>query len=281
METSDLTVVIVTLKSEEVIFTCLDSIPSNIKVIVVENSNNKKFKDQLEEKYQNTKCILAGENNGYAIGNNIGLRKVNTKYALILNPDTVLEKNAIKNFFINVQQSLDFAIIGPAIQKKEDKSNKILNDEKNLREVEYVKGFAMFLNLKQFENVGFFDENFFIYFEEIDLCKRLKSNGKTIYLNKNLEINHIGGSSHNQSINLEMELSRNWHWMWSTFYFNKKHHGYFIALIKILGKFFSSAIKMFYYSLIFNNKMRKIYFQRFSGLFNSISGKKSWYRPQI
>ena len=52
METSDLTVVIVTLKSEEVIFTCLDSIPSNIKVIVVENSNNKKLKEQLEEKYQ-------------------------------------------------------------------------------------------------------------------------------------------------------------------------------------------------------------------------------------
>ena len=87
--------------------------------------------------------------------------------------------------------------------------------------------------------------------------------------------------SHNQSINLEMELSRNWHWMWSTFYFNKKHHGYFIALIKILGKFFSSVIKMIYYSLIFNKRMRKIYFQRFSGLFNSISGKKSWYRPQI
>ena len=60
METSDLTVVIVTLKSEEVIFTCLDSIPSNIKVIVVENSNNKNLKEQLEEKYQNTKCILAG-----------------------------------------------------------------------------------------------------------------------------------------------------------------------------------------------------------------------------
>ena len=55
METNDLTVVIVTLKSEDVIFTCLDSIPSNIKVIVVENSNNKKLKEQLEEKYQNIK----------------------------------------------------------------------------------------------------------------------------------------------------------------------------------------------------------------------------------
>ena len=104
METSDLTVVIVTLKSEEVIFTCLDSIPSNIKVIVVENSNNKKLKEQLEEKYQNIKCILAGENNGYAVGNNIGLRKVNTKYALILNPDTILDKNAIHNFLISAKK---------------------------------------------------------------------------------------------------------------------------------------------------------------------------------
>ena len=157
----------------------------------------------------------------------------------------------------------------------------IEENKDDIFEVEKVKGFAMFLNLYQFKDIGFFDENFFIYLEEIDLCKRLKSNGKTIYLNKNLEINHIGGSSHNQSINLEMELSRNWHWMWSTFYFNKKHYGYFIALIKILGKFFSSVIKMFYYSLIFNKRKRKIYFQRFSGLFNSISGKKSWYRPQI
>ena len=53
METNDLTVVIVTFKSEDVIFSCLDSIPNHIKVIVVENSNNKKFKEKLEKKYQN------------------------------------------------------------------------------------------------------------------------------------------------------------------------------------------------------------------------------------
>ena len=79
METSDLTVVIVTFKSEEVIFSCLDSIPSHIKVIVVENSNNKKFKEELEEKYRNVNCIIARENKGYAASNNTGLTKVNTK----------------------------------------------------------------------------------------------------------------------------------------------------------------------------------------------------------
>ena len=59
METNDLTVVIVTFKSEEVIFTCLDSIPGNIKVIVVENSNNKKFKEKLEKKYKNVNCFIS------------------------------------------------------------------------------------------------------------------------------------------------------------------------------------------------------------------------------
>ena len=89
----------------------------------------------------------------------------------------------------------------------------------------------MFLNLEQFKNIGYFDSNFFIFLEEIDLCKRLQDKNKKIYLDKNIIVHHLGGSSHNKSIDFEMELSRNWHWMWSTFYFNKKHYGYLYSLI--------------------------------------------------
>ena len=278
MSNKDITAVITSFKSETKIVNCVRSLGKDIKIIIIENSNDKKLKDKLEKEYPNIKCVLSDKNLGYAKGNNLGLTMVETKYALIINPDAEVQNKAIDNFFLTAKNKPNFAIIAPFIQEKNNQNFKPNNE---IFEVKNVKGFAMFLNLKECKEVGFFDENFFIYLEEIDLCKRLKSKGKTIYLNKNLEINHIGGSSHNQSINLEMELSRNWHWMWSTFYFNKKHHGYFIALIKIIGKFFSSVIKIFYYSLIFNKRMRKIYFQRFSGLFNSISGKKSWYRPQI
>ena len=139
----------------------------------------------------------------------------------------------------------------------------------------------MFLNLKQFDKIGLFDENFFIYLEEIDLCKRLRSQNKKIYLDKKVVIHHIGGSSHNKQIEFEMELSRNWHWMWSLFYYNKKHYGYIFALLSVSKKFFSSLIKIFLYSLIFNQYKKKIYLQRFSGLYNSIIGNKSWYRPKI
>ena len=47
--------------------------------------------------------------------------------------------------------------------------------------------------------------------------QKIKTKTKKIYLDKTIKVNHLGGSSHNESINFEMELSRNWHWMWSTF----------------------------------------------------------------
>ena len=74
----NLTIVIVTLKSENIIDQCLKSIDQNIPVIVIENSNNQKFKDQLESKYQNLKCILSNSNLGMGAANNIGIKKAKT-----------------------------------------------------------------------------------------------------------------------------------------------------------------------------------------------------------
>ena len=280
MINDDITIVINTFKSEDKIFDCLDSIKSYCRVIVIENSNNKSLKKEIESKYPHTNCFLTGENLGYANGNNLGLSKVTSKYALILNPDTILESMTLKNFINTANKIKDFAIIGPAKQDEFDKLD-IHSDKGDIFQVNYLKGFAMFLNLEQLKDVGYFDSNFFIYLEEIDLCKRVKEKNKKIYLDKNIKINHLGGKSHNESVNFEMELSRNWQWMWSTFYYNKKHFGYLKSLIKIQRKFFSSLIKMIFFTLIFNTKKRKIYFQRFSGIFNSIIGKKSWYRPKI
>ena len=280
MSNNELTIVINTFKSEEKIHNCLNSVNIDQKVIVVENSDNENFKKQIEKKYSNVQCILTGENLGYAKGNNLGLSQVKTKYALILNPDASLEKDTLKNFLYSANKIKDFSIIGPA--KQDELSSHDKNEDRNeIFEVENLKGFAMFLNLTEFKDIGFFDENFFIYLEEMDLCKRLRQKNKKIYLDKNIRINHLGGQSHDGSIDFEMELSRNWHWMWSTFYFNKKHNGFLIALIKVSGKLISSLIKIIYYILILKKHKRKIYVQRFLGLYNSIIGKKSWYRPKI
>ena len=281
MQNNEITIIINTFNSEDKIFSCLNSIGSDYKIIIIENSDNNKFKKKIENKYANVQCILTGNNLGYAKGNNLGLSKVKSKYALILNPDATLEKNTINNFFIEANKKPDFAIIGPAIQDEKQVNEKNGYKQDNLLEVKNLKGFAMFLNLKEFVEIGFFDDNFFIYFEEIDLCNRLEQKNKKIYLSPKIIVHHKGGSSHNKSINFEMELSRNWHWMWSTFYYQKKYRGFLNAFLKVFPKLSSAFFKVFLYTVFFNFEKRKIYYQRLSGLINSILGKSSWYRPRI
>ena len=281
MSIQDITIVITSFKSDEKIKNCLNSIKNKCKVILVENSDDFELKKNIESEFNNVECFLTGENYGYGKANNIGLKKVKTKYALILNPDTLLDTQTLENFVETTNQIKNFAIIGPHIQEKkvEDKKYNIKDLKPQL--VKNVKGFAMFLNLSEFKNVGFFVENFFIYFEEIDLCRRLIKANKRIYLAPAVKIYHVGGQSHNKSINDEMELSRNWHWMWSTFNYHKKYQGFLLSLIIVLPKLSSAIIKLLIYSIIMNKRKKESYFQRYSGLINAMLGKSSWYRPKV
>ena len=149
MSKSDLTIVINTFNSDEKIYSCLDTIHSDYKILIIENSNNLRFKELIEKRYSNVTCELTGDNLGYAKGNNLGLSKVKSKFALILNPDTSLERDAINNFFVTAQKLEEFAIIAPAVQEKRD--DKKFKYNKNPIEIENVKGFAMFLNIDQFK----------------------------------------------------------------------------------------------------------------------------------
>ena len=118
------------------------------------------------------------------------MKLVKTKFALVLNPDTILNKDAIKNFFFSADKVKDFWLIGPA----NDQMRNINFDQNNLKEVENLKGFAIFFNISKF-NQSFFDESFFLFFEEIDLCKRVRKSKGKIYLDKSIIINHEGGGS--------------------------------------------------------------------------------------
>ena len=281
MSIKDITIIIASFRSDKKIKECINSIDEEVKIIVVENSNNTDFKKSIESQFNNVECVLSGDNLGYGKANNIGLKKATTKFALILNPDAILDPKALINFINATKEVKEFAIMGPFIQEEKEINKKInLNITKPI-EVNNVKGFAMFLNLSEFKDYQFFDENFFFYFEEIDLCKRLIKNGKKIYLVPNIRIKHDGAQSHDSSINLEMEMSRNWHWMWSTFYYHKKHKSFLMAFIIIFPKLASAILKTLIHFLLFNEYKRKIYYQRLSGIINSIFGRKSWYRPKV
>ena len=278
MTNKDLTIIITTFRSEDNIEKCLNSIDNNIKVIVVENSNNKIFKKYIENKFSNVECILTNDNLGYGKANNVALKKVETNYSLILNPDTTLDINALSNFFKIVNKKLDFSIIAPLQSKKEFHLG---NNYSELYETDKVEGFAMFLHMEKFFKIGFFDENFFLYLEEIDLCKRVKNKNGKIYIAPAIKIFHMGARSVDKIFSKQVELTRNWHWMWSLFYYNKKHSNFYHALILVMPILFSSPFKIFFYSIFSKTQKKEIYLKRISGLINSILGRPSWYRPTL
>ena len=138
--------------------------------------------------------------------------------------------------------------------------------------------------MKKFSNKIFFDENFFLFFEEFDLCMTLKKRNEKVYMCPDLKIDHMGWkSSFNVDENFEIHSHklRNWHYMWSFFYYNKKNYGYLYSLIKSLSRLLRSVLRIIFYSVTFNNKQRIIYTYRFLGLINSIFLKKSKYRVNI
>ena len=279
----NLTIVIVTIKSENVIKKCLNSIDKDVKKIIIENSSDKNLFEELKKEYANIECFATGENFGMGKANNIGIQKSKTRYVMVLNPDTILKKNTLSELF-KYSDGLDFAILSPISDDKDYPNYKIIKNQitnnKNLLEVDYVDGYSMILDKEKF-NQNYFDENIFMYLENDDLCLRTKKNRQKIYVLKTSLINHLGAKTVNEMFTTELELSRNWHWSWSKFYYQKKHSGFFIALIKGLPLFIRSCIKYFFYILIRDKFKSKIYFNRASGFYNSLINEKSWYRPRL
>ena len=115
MSSTDITIVVTSFKSDQIIQNCLSSIDRKYNVILVENSHRTDIKKKIEEEYPNIKCILTGNNLGYGKANNIGLKNVKTKYALILNPDASLQEKTIEIFFKTASEFPEFAIMGPYI----------------------------------------------------------------------------------------------------------------------------------------------------------------------
>ena len=294
---NDLTVVIVTFQTpEEIILDCLRSINKDIKIIIVENSKNFLHQKLVNSEFSNVKIVCTGENLGYGKGNNFGLKLVQTDYALILNPDVICAKDLFHKIPVEVNKINDFAIIGfqysfdrifmPAgffDEKKNSqfKENFINNKISSIANVEWVTGCSMLINLKEFDDKEIFDKNFFLYFEEFDLCKSLINLGKNIFTSHELKIHHLGFKSSvnkDKENNSKMIKLKDWHYMWSSFYFYKKNYSYIYAFRKLFGKLISSLTKIIFYSITFQKVERDKYLYRFLGLLNSMLGKPANYR---
>lgn len=265
---NNISILIVSYKSDLLIFKTLEGLKKIKNILILDNSNNDQLGRKIKKKYKNIKFFSSKYNMGYGAGNNFLINKINTKYALILNPDCFVHSNEIEkilNFIKNINEN--FSIIGVKDQAKIINKKKILN--KNYFIAEYVKGFFMLLNLKKLKNIGLFDENFFLYLEEIDLCKRARLLNERIIALGGIKLKNLGASSSYDR--KEFYKLQSWHWMWSKFYYSKKYRGYFLSFILFMPK----LVLLFFKKIIFKDKKFKY---RYEGLIASMLKKKSFFR---
>ena len=272
------TIIIITYKSDKIIYDFIKKIPSKYKTIIIENSQNYLLKKNIEEKYKNISFYIR-ENNGVSSALNFAVEKVDTKYFLQISPDLQFDFQDL-DIFLNYAKKLNnsFAALGPRFINVKNKSHKQINKNFQFGEVDSVHGSCMFINKENFYKIGKFDENFFLYFEETDYCRRAKFIGYKSY-----QINEITAKQVGRSViidkkgNLDNILT--WHFIWSKFYFSKKKYGLIISIFFFLPTLLRSLFKFCFTIMINNKKENDKYKYRIKGLLNSFIGKKSYLRP--
>ena len=279
----DLTIVFVSFYSKNIIEKPISQIDRDISIIVIENSLDRELKKNLEKKYSNVRVIIPDKNTGNGGGANIGLRLAKTKFVLYLDIDVDLTQSVIEKLYFNANKLNDFSIIGPSIEGLSYKENYYLkkNIYDKVHSMNFITGCALFFNMQALEEIGYYDENIFLYYEENDLYLRsLKKNYK-IYLIEDAKIKHTGNRSTDLINKEEIEINRNWHFMWSTFYFHKKHYGLLTAYNKTLLKLLSAILKYLLFSILRQDYNKKIYYARMSGIYNAMVGNNSWFRTNL
>jgi len=141
----------------------------------------------------------------------------------------------------------------------------------------------MFFNKKNYDLIGGFDSDFFLYFEENDYCLRSKKFFKNYQINM-IKVYHDAGNSvmskNEHEVNDQRDL-RSWHFVWSKFHYYNKNYGFFFAIIFFIPIILRTRLKIIYCSIINDKKNLIKYKNRWDGMKASIMGKKSFKRPKF
>jgi GT2 family glycosyltransferase len=277
-----LTIILVSFFSNNRVKYLLNRIHNHNKIIIIENSLSKKFKQNIEKNYKNTKVIIPNENLGNGGGINLAIKNIKTEHALYLDIDVKITQSVINKLYKTCINNKHWAIISPNQKGKKYKKEFFVkkNFSKETSEMNFVEGCALLFHLPTIKRLGMYDEKFFLYYEENDLFYRcLKEEKKILLLNKTY-IEHINNNGSDKEYDENIKYIRDWHLMWSKFYYYKKNFSYIRGLYETYKSFISAFFKTTYYYYL-NKKKYKKYYNRFSGLLNSYMGRKSWKRADI
>lgn len=258
----DLSVVILNYQTFDLTKDTINSVlkydyPFSYEIIVVDNASSDDSLSKLQNYFKdNVKFIASAENNGFAAGNNQALAIAKGRYILLLNSDTIVWENTLENIynymenhnnvgacgcrvllengeldkackrsFPNVKNSF-FRLFHIPTNSKDNNYNLDNLPDDEIYEIDCLTGAFMFIRFEVLNEVGFLDESFFMYGEDIDLCLRIKEAGwKIIYYGESKITHFKGASSKKQKSKLIYEF---YHAM---YIYYKKHHAYNTSFI--------------------------------------------------
>jgi len=278
---NNLTIVLVLFRSTKDILKLLDEI-KNFRILIVDNGGNKEILLKIKSLNLNVDILGKNKNLGYGRAINLAYQYIKTPYFLILNPDLLITYENIRKLYNTITLNKNCAITAPITKPDYDfygtfpeKENILKNkyeqsiskklydaDIEGLCCVDVVKGCAMLVNSNLFNEVGKFDEKYFLFYEEIDLCKKIKKKNYSIVLCNDSLANHkTSSSSKDDYITL---FIKSYHIEKSTMIYYNKNKLSFAQIWKLTKYIF----RTFTYLLILNVKKSLINFAKFFAIIN-------------
>ncbi len=263
----DLTIIIVNWNVKDLLRNCLKSIHEStsrvsFEIFVVDNASADGSVEMVKEEFPQVKLIANEENLGFPKANNQATKISNGEYILFLNPDTVVYPKSVEMMVNFVKANKNCGAVGPMIMDKEGKIDftcarnfptvatmlfRVLHlnrlfprsklfgkysisywDHKDSRSIPCLTGACMLVRRKTLEEVGFFEDQLPMFFEDRDLCRKIKEKGWDVHYLSSAKIRHFQGSCTKRFAHNELVERMLWE---ALDMFFKKYHGNLYSLI--------------------------------------------------
>ncbi|MFA6536930.1 MAG: glycosyltransferase family 2 protein [Patescibacteria group bacterium] len=215
-----LSIVILNYKMKGLVKNCLRAIFESIdlpemEILVIDNASNDGIEEMLKEEFPTVKFIQTGSNLGMGGGTNVGIKNAMGEYVLILNPDILISPDSIKIMLEYLENNADVGLLAPKLLNpdgtlqytcyrwhnfltpfcrrtffgtfafgKKELARFLMHDfdHETVSEVDWLQGSCLLARKEVWEKVNYFSEEYFMYFEDTDLCRKIKNNNlKVIY----------------------------------------------------------------------------------------------------
>jgi O-antigen biosynthesis protein len=249
----DITLVVVSFNTREILLRCLGSIKKytqeiSYEVILVDNASEDGTVEAVVELFPEVQVIANENNRGFSTANNQGIVESKGRRVALLNPDTLLTENSFKKIIDFMEAHPEFSILGTGIVDKnnqpcpirlwedtpQDAALKIMglyNPASELKkmgpmrakEAKVISGCCFVVSRDLIESIGLMDENYFLYNEEDDLCRRARKGGKKICFYPETSVQHLHGQSTHQDRHRKKVMMEAYR---SNLYFYSKYYSF-------------------------------------------------------